>query len=113
MARMEYANIRETHTFAAQHNIDCESRPCDTVDIIYSTTEWHSALKTMAEMKTFAPNELTSRYEIIDAETAKREFHVDGDVKGAVRFEAGSIHAYKFTTFVRPTLLCLHSPSIR
>ncbi|EPE29026.1 FAD/NAD(P)-binding protein [Glarea lozoyensis ATCC 20868] len=110
IARLEYANIRATHQFAAEHKIDCESRSCDTVDAIYDPVQWEecaSAVKLMKDCFT-EPGDAEGiyRYHLWTPEEAKEKFHIQGTgpdgepLVGAVSYEAGSIHAYRFVTGV-------------
>jgi glycine/D-amino acid oxidase-like deaminating enzyme len=107
IARLEYENIAATHAFAVKHNIVCESRPCDTVDIIYDSDAYTSGLSSIKLMQeSMPPNDPVALYEIYGPEEAKKQFLVDGDdVKGAIRYPAGSISAYKFAIGVLK--LCL------
>ncbi|KAG9237128.1 FAD dependent oxidoreductase [Amylocarpus encephaloides] len=107
IARLEYRTIQATHNFARAHNIDCESRNCDTVDIIYDDGQWADTISAIALMKEIFTEEGdkdgVARYHVYDASEAQKKFHVHGQgtegesVKGAVCYEAGSISAYKFT----------------
>ncbi|KAF4630861.1 hypothetical protein G7Y89_g7275 [Cudoniella acicularis] len=106
IVRLEYANIRAVHAFAAEHKIDCESRSCDTVDIIYDQAQWDecvSAIQLIQESFTEeGDSEGVARYQLWGAEEAKEKFLVKGKgvegepVLGAVSYEAGSLSAYKF-----------------
>jgi glycine/D-amino acid oxidase-like deaminating enzyme len=91
------ANINATHAFASTHNISCESRPCSTVDIIYSQAEFDTGVEAIKAMKeNLGEDDAAFSYETFSAAEAKELFLVDGDVKGAFRYDAGSISAYKF-----------------
>jgi glycine/D-amino acid oxidase-like deaminating enzyme len=107
VAQLELANINGTHAFARKHNIVCESNPCDTVDIIYDEDAYKSGISAIKLIQdSMAPDDEAAKYEIFDAEEAKREFLVDGNyVKGAFKYAAGSINAYKFVIGVLK--LCL------
>jgi glycine/D-amino acid oxidase-like deaminating enzyme len=96
--RLEYANIVATHDFAAKHNIPCESRPCDTVDIIYDQSTFDSGVAAIEFLRTsLNSDEEAARYEIFDSSAAKTEFLTPGnDVVGAFKYIGGSISAYKF-----------------
>jgi glycine/D-amino acid oxidase-like deaminating enzyme len=97
VARLEISNINATHAFASTHSILCESRPCSTVDIIYSQNQFDAGVTAVQLMrKNLGDDDEAAAYEIFDAEEAKRLFLVDGDVKGAFKYAAGSISAYKF-----------------
>ncbi|GKT49629.1 glycine oxidase [Colletotrichum spaethianum] len=103
IARLELANVRAVHSFAATHLKDkgTESRPCQTVDVIYDAVQWEAAKQAVEAMRKAMPNEDASRYELYDAEETQKRFHVSGEgLHGGVAYEAGSISAYSFTTGV-------------
>ncbi|KAL0934132.1 FAD dependent oxidoreductase [Colletotrichum truncatum] len=101
IARLELANLRAVHAFAAAHLTDTESRPCQTVDAIYDPEQWETAKQAIEAMRKAMPGEDTSQYELYDVEEMKTRFHVDGEgLCGGVGYEAGSISAYRFTTGV-------------
>ncbi|KAL2760071.1 hypothetical protein ACRALDRAFT_1067286 [Sodiomyces alcalophilus JCM 7366] len=106
IARMELANIREVHSFAKEHGIDCESRSCWTVDAIYDPDQWAHAHEAAEAMGKAMPGEDVSRYEFHTPEQVRERFHLEeGEVCGGISYEAGSISAYRFTIGVLK--LCL------
>lgn len=107
IAHMEQDNITATHTFAATHNIPCESRPCPTFDIIYDKPTFDAGVKALNSMKKDLGEDdsVVTDYTTFTGEEAKSKFFVSGDVQGAFSYSAGSINAYKFTTGV--LTLCL------
>lgn len=121
IARLEYANIKAVHSFAREHNINCDLFSGDTVDIIYDEAQWDNAVKAVAMMREAMPEDIdgAARYEVWSAAEAKSMFFVEddfgsgdgdeeryGEVKGAVSYEAGSLSAYKFVIGVLK--LCLN-----
>ncbi|WYZ35690.1 hypothetical protein EsH8_X_000337 [Colletotrichum jinshuiense] len=101
IARLELANLRAVHSFAATHLKDTESRPCQTIDVIYDPAQWEAAKQAIEAMRQAMPGEDASRYELYDAEEIRGRFHGAGDgLCGGVGYEAGSISAYRFTTGV-------------
>lgn len=97
IARLEYANIQATHQLARQSGIACDSRPCKTVDVIYDLQEFEDGKATIEMIRTtMQPHEGAANYTIYEAEEAKRKFLAPAAL-GAFEYEAGSIHAYKFT----------------
>ncbi|KAH0025351.1 FAD dependent oxidoreductase, partial [Aureobasidium melanogenum] len=97
IARLEYANIRETHALARYLSIDCASTPCDTVDIIYDAGALAQGKKAIARMQeTMGPDDPAAKYKILSVEEAKVKYHTP-DALGAFVYEAGSISAYRFT----------------
>lgn len=107
IARLELANISETHEFASKHGILCESKPCSTVDVIYDAEAYASGISAVKLIKESVPSDdPIADYEIYGPEEAKKEFLVDSeDVQGAFHYAAGSISAYKFA--VGALKLCL------
>jgi glycine/D-amino acid oxidase-like deaminating enzyme len=106
IARLELANIRAVHAFAAEHNIECESRPCETVDVVYDSVQWSLAHEAVDAMRAAMPDDDASRYRFVTPAQLQEEYHVDSQGPcGGVIYEAGSISAYKFTIGVLK--LCL------
>jgi glycine/D-amino acid oxidase-like deaminating enzyme len=106
IARLEIANINATHSFASAHNVSCESRPCRTVDAIYCQEAFDAGVKAIETIKqNLGEDDEAADYNIFNAEEARGKFLVDGDVKGAFEYPAGSISAYKFVCGVLK--LCL------
>ncbi|KAL2063110.1 hypothetical protein VTL71DRAFT_6182 [Oculimacula yallundae] len=110
IARFEYATIKAVHTFAAAHNINCDSWTGDTVDIVYSQEQWEASLKGIAAIRSAFKGEhdeeTVGRYEIWSKDEAREKWFVDEkEVVGAVSYEAGSLSAYKFVIGVLK--LCL------
>ncbi|KAI4724266.1 FAD dependent oxidoreductase [Aureobasidium sp. EXF-10728] len=97
IARLEYANITETHALARDLGIDCASTPCDTVDIVYDATNLARGKTAIARMQeTMDPNDPAAKYKVLSAEEAKARYHTP-DALGAFVYEAGSLSAYRFT----------------
>lgn len=96
--RLEATNIAETHAFAKSHPIPCESRPCETVDIIYDAATYEAGIKAIEQIQVdMDPNEPGAQYTTYDAGTAREKFLTPSeDVQGAFSYPAGSISAYKF-----------------
>ncbi|CAG8953425.1 hypothetical protein HYFRA_00010174, partial [Hymenoscyphus fraxineus] len=113
IARLEYRNILAVHAFAAKHKIECESRVCDTIDIIFDEGQWRQCIEAVSLMKKLfieeGDAEGIARYELFDKEEARKKYLVKGkdmgEVKGGVRYAAGSINAYRFVCGVLK--LCL------
>ncbi|KAJ4393056.1 hypothetical protein N0V93_002263 [Gnomoniopsis smithogilvyi] len=99
IARLELANINAVHAFAREQQIDCESRPCQTVDVIYDEAQWRTAHEAVAAMReALGADDPASVYTFHDAAAVRELFHVAGeDPKplGGVSYAAGSISAYK------------------
>ncbi|KAI0144391.1 FAD dependent oxidoreductase [Xylariaceae sp. FL1272] len=109
IARFELANIRAVHAFAKDHGIECESNPCTTVDIIYGSKLWETDQKSVKALQHAIPGHDASIYNLHQPEEVRARFYCgdggDEGVSGGISYEAGSIHAYKFTIGVLK--LCL------
>lgn len=94
---MTYANDQETHAFAREHDIDCDSYPCKAVDAIYD----QDALDSAIYASTYLNDHITGveKYEILSKEEIQREY-LAVDALGGLRYDAGSINGYKFVVGV-------------
>jgi glycine/D-amino acid oxidase-like deaminating enzyme len=117
IARLEYANIVETHRMAKEMDIQCESHLCDTVDVIYDEATFELGKLAIHALRADATEEekgagMMACYEIYeDVSKMEREFSVartnenatlteKEEVAGAFKYLAGRIHAYRFATGV-------------
>ncbi|KAI8959364.1 FAD dependent oxidoreductase [Daldinia sp. FL1419] len=109
IARLELANVRAVHAFAREHEIDCDSHPCETVDVVYDATRWEFDQRVVKAMQDAMPSDDASIYAIHNAQETRSKFFCgrEGDegVCGALSYEAGSLSSYKFTIGVLK--LCL------
>ena len=97
IAQLEYSNIMATHEFARQNGLHCDSRPCKTVDVIFDPQELEDGKKAISMIQdAMGSREGAADYTIYEAEEARRRFLVP-EALGAFEYEAGSIHAYKFS----------------
>ncbi|KAF2753002.1 FAD dependent oxidoreductase-like protein, partial [Pseudovirgaria hyperparasitica] len=128
IARLELANIRDTHAFASTHLIACTSRPCQTTDIIYDPATYTSGIDAIHTLQSnLGAADAAASYKILDAEKTVTKFlvgpekapggiHAPEKVDGAFAYEAGSINAYAFTSGVlslcisRGMTLYTHTP---
>jgi len=86
------------HAFSRQFNIDCDLFSGDTVDVIYDQRQWEEGVKSIEMMRETMPGDLeqAAKYTLHTAEEAVNTFHCKGDKPvGAIRYEAGSLSAYK------------------
>ncbi|KAH9890198.1 FAD dependent oxidoreductase [Xylariomycetidae sp. FL2044] len=99
IARLELANIRAVHAFAKEHGIQCDSNPCDTVDIVYDAAQWEVDQKAVKAMQDAMPGDEASVYTLHSAAEVREKFYCgkggDENVYGGVSYEAGSLSAYK------------------
>ncbi|TAQ87162.1 hypothetical protein B7494_g4510 [Chlorociboria aeruginascens] len=108
IARFEFKNIKAQQAFAKEHGIDCDLFTGDTVDIIYDQAQWLAALKAVTAMREAMPKDLdgAAQYTFYDAEETRDKFHCRGEkVIGAIKYQAGSLSAYKFV--IRVLKMCL------
>ncbi|KAK8196629.1 hypothetical protein M8818_006794 [Zalaria obscura] len=105
IARLEYANIMATHAFAKEQGIECDSRLCDTADVIYSAAHWEEGKRAIERMReVMGAEDPAAKYEIFDAKETEEKFFCPGAI-GAFTYQAGSLSAYAFATGVLK--LCL------
>ena len=96
IVRFEYACMKAVHSFAREHNIQCDSWEGDTVDVIYDETELNSMKEAVTELqRVLGKDDPASVYCFWGAEEAATKFLSPGSL-GAVSYEAGSLSAYKF-----------------
>ncbi|KAF2277316.1 FAD dependent oxidoreductase-like protein [Westerdykella ornata] len=114
IARMEYQNILATHRMAAELGIECESKMCNTVDLVYDSETFEVGKAAIGELRADATEEERKEggmawYKIYSAEEAATRFHAASEntnpaveekeeLVGAFEYLAGRINAYKFTT---------------
>lgn len=118
IARMEYSNILATHKLADEIGRQCESKLCKTVDVMYDTQTFRKGKRAIEKMRGHVSEEEKKElgmgwYEWYDGweEVKDLGLHVARynenerdnemkEVKGAITYLAGRIHAYRFTTGV-------------
>ncbi|OTB13293.1 hypothetical protein K445DRAFT_385046 [Daldinia sp. EC12] len=109
IARLELANIHAVHAFAREHSIECDSHPCDTVDVVYDAARWEFNQRAVKAMQDAMPNDDASVYAVHSAEEVRSKFFCgrggDEGVYGGLSYEAGSLNSYKFAIGVLK--LCL------
>lgn len=132
IARLEYDNIRETHELAHRLELECESCPCNTVDLIYDQETFDFGKRAIETLRADATADEKVEggiawYNIYDKEEAMKRFYVEGKntnpkVKeeepliGAFEYIAGRINAYKFATGIlkkcveKGLRLCTNTP---
>jgi len=96
IVRYEYACMKAVHSFAREHNIQCDSWEGDTVDVIYDEAELRSMKEAVRELqRVLGKDDPASVHAFWNPEEAARKFLSPGSL-GAVSYEAGSLSAYKF-----------------
>ncbi|ERS97112.1 FAD dependent oxidoreductase family protein [Sporothrix schenckii 1099-18] len=117
IARLELAAIQGVHRLAgtlprgdepSEDAVECDSHPCDTLDVVYDPTEWAQAQEAVAAMQAAMPaGDPAAAYTLYSRDEALAQFpcsdHVDAAtgavtlICGVVRYPAGSVSAYRFT----------------
>jgi glycine/D-amino acid oxidase-like deaminating enzyme len=133
IARLEYANILQTHGMAKEMGIECESEMCNTVDVIYDKATFELGKTAIEALKSNATDAEKGEgkmawYEIHENnEEARKKFHITSnnanptvqeteEVVGLFEYLAGRIHAYRFTTGIlkqcvsKGLVLCTNTP---
>lgn len=101
IARFEYNCMKSVHTFAREHNIECDSWEGRTADIFYDDKQLNEAKIAVSEIKrVFAKSPVYGRdpiagYSFLDQKGTENYLSTKGTI-GAVEYEAGSLSAYKF-----------------
>ena len=97
IARMEYANVMATHAFAREHDIECASTPCRSVDVVYSQLQFDLGLKAIERIRReMGEDDPAAEYHVYGPEETAGKFLCPGAV-GAFEYPAGSLSAYEFT----------------
>ncbi|KAK4230157.1 putative fad dependent oxidoreductase [Podospora fimiseda] len=106
IASLELQNIQQVHQFIRENQIPCENWEGSTVDIVYSETEWQDTVEGVDLLtQVFGDDAKEAEYTLYNPEETRKKFRVsdtqwegkEETVKGAVRYYAGSLSAYKFT----------------
>ncbi|OCL05976.1 FAD dependent oxidoreductase-like protein [Glonium stellatum] len=110
--RLEYANIMATYAFARTHRIECESRLCNTVDIVYDRETFERGKEAIEMIREAVSEEERKEggvgwYRVWQKEEAMKRFWVSKEnenglveekeeLQGAFEYVAGSLSAYRF-----------------
>jgi glycine/D-amino acid oxidase-like deaminating enzyme len=115
IARLEYANIVETHRMAEDLSLNCESMLCNTVDLVYDKPTFEAGKLAIQLLRADAEEHEKevgniAWYQIHnDIADIQRKFSVaarnsnptvspEEELAGAFEYIAGRIHAYRFAT---------------
>lgn len=100
IARLEYNCMVAVHDFIQKHDLDCDSRRCDTVDIFYDEQQWKEAHEAVDQIqKVIGKDDPAARYTFHNTQQTADKFHTPRTF-GSLQYEAGSLSAYKFTTSI-------------
>ena len=115
IARLEYANIVETHSIAKDLGLKCESTLCNTVDLIYDKPTFEAGKlaiqmlradadeheKEVGKMAWYQIHEevadIQNKFSVA-ARNSNPTVSSEEQLQGAFEYLAGRIHAYQFTT---------------
>ncbi|KAK8859613.1 FAD dependent oxidoreductase [Apiospora arundinis] len=104
IAQLELDNIRAMHAFACEHAIDCDSHPCQTVDVIYDAAQWAEDQRAVQAMRDAMPGHPAAEYSLYTADEVRDKFYCGKggheDVAGGVGYEAGSMSSYRLVVGV-------------
>jgi glycine/D-amino acid oxidase-like deaminating enzyme len=133
IARLEYANIVETHRMAKDMGIDCESEICNTVDVIYDKETFELGKTAIEALQADAKEDEKKEGNMAwynsheNSDEVQQKFHIASTntnpsiqgqepVAGVFEYLAGRIHAYRFTTGIlkhyvtKGLVLCTNTP---
>lgn len=83
------------HDFIRAHNIDCDSRRLDTLDIFYSEEQWENAQKAVQRIQKVM-DDPAAEYTFYDSAQTEHLWHCPNAI-GSLKYPAGSLSAYKLT----------------
>lgn len=105
IARFEFDCIKAVHAFAQNHDIDCDSREPQTVDVVYDQGQWDQAVESIQLMRrVMGQHDPVAQYKLWNSQEASQRFLTPGAL-GAIEYEAGSLSAYKLVVGILK--LCL------
>lgn len=97
ISKLEYDCMAAVHDFIREKFINCDGKRCDTVDIFYDQEHLDQAKKSVALMeKLIGDSHPASVHKFYSPEETKSKFFAENSF-GSIRYEAGSLSAYKFT----------------
>jgi glycine/D-amino acid oxidase-like deaminating enzyme len=115
IARLEYANIIETHRMAKELGLNCENKLCNTVDLIYDKPTFEAGKVAIQMLRVDAEEhekevgkvawyqihedipEIESKFAVAKT-NSNPTLESREELAGAFEYLAGRIHAYRFTT---------------
>ncbi|KAI1175688.1 FAD dependent oxidoreductase [Nemania sp. FL0916] len=103
--RLEQKNKRRLHEIAREHNLECESNPCTTMDVVYDAKQWDSARESIAAIQeAMPPGDDDAKYTFHSADEVREKYYcgqgqggMNENICGGITYEAGSINSYKYT----------------
>jgi len=96
VSKLEYDCMAAVHEFVKEKGIECDAKRCDTVDIYYDQGHLDDARESVASMEKLVPDHPTSKHTFYSPEETKKFFFAENSL-GSLKYEAGSLSAYKLT----------------
>ncbi|KAK5953960.1 hypothetical protein OHC33_005232 [Knufia fluminis] len=96
VSKLEYDCMAAVHNFVKEKGIECDAKRCDTVDIYYDQGHLDEARESVAKMQKLIPDHPTSKHTFYTPEETKKFFFAENSL-GSLKYEAGSLSAYKLT----------------
>lgn len=97
ISKLEYDCMAAVHKFIKDNGISCDGKRCDTVDIFYDQGQADDARKSVALMELLIGNtHPASAHTFYSPEQTQAKFFAENSL-GCIRYEAGSLSAYRFT----------------
>ncbi|KAK5099203.1 hypothetical protein LTS08_005783 [Lithohypha guttulata] len=107
ISQLEYDCMAAVHAFAKEKNIQCDAKRCDTVDIFYDKDHLVEARQSVTLMeKLIGDSHPCSKHTFYSSEDTAKQFYAENSL-GCIKYEAGSLSAYKFTIGVLKLALAL------
>lgn len=98
ISKLEYDCMAAVHAFAAEKGIKCDAKRCDTVDIFYDQGHLDEARSSVALMKKLiGDGHPCSKHTFYTPDETAKQFYAENSL-GCIKYEAGSLSAYRFTT---------------
>ncbi|KAH0291640.1 DAO-domain-containing protein [Aureobasidium namibiae CBS 147.97] len=103
LTRFQLSHLQHLTEFCESKGYQkAECRKVETVDLFFDQKTFDQACHTLSRLRTLLP-ELEAR--ILQAEQARQEFAVSGQVIGAITYQAGALWPYRFVTSLWNDLL--------
>jgi len=97
VSKFEYDCMAAVHDFIQKQGIDCDGKRCDTVDVFYDQGHLDDAKQSVSRMeKLIGSSHPCSAHTFYSPEETEKNFFCENSL-GSVKYEAGSLSAYKFT----------------
>ena len=89
--------MKAVHAFIAEQNISADSLRCDTVDVFYDQAQYDAALTSVDLMRALLTGfDAAPPHKFYDSTATAKEYLCANSL-GSVKYESGSLNAYKLT----------------